>query len=229
MLAVAALVCATLLSRDAKAYEISSESIFDLTFWTVLGGIIGARIFYILLNLNFFYHNPIDGIMIQRGGLAWQGGLVIGTVSALGYIHRRRLPLLLLMDLSAPYVALGQSIGRIGCFLNGCCYGREVSWGIYFPTHGARLHPTQLYDATGLLLIFLILKIAQRRPGDQGRNFALYLMLSSLVRFGVEFLRADHAIVRWGLSIYQLVSLGVVIAGILFYTFLSSRTEHISK
>jgi phosphatidylglycerol---prolipoprotein diacylglyceryl transferase len=229
MLAVAALVCAMLLSRDAKGYSISAEAIFDLTFWTVLGGIIGARIFYIFLNLNFFLYNPLEMVMVQRGGLAWQGGLVLGTVAALGFIRRRHLPLLLLMELSAPYIALGQAIGRLGCFFNGCCYGRAVSWGIYFPTHGSRLHPTQLYDAAGLLFIFGILKIAQRRPGYQGSNFALYLMLASLLRFGVEFFRADHTIVRWGLSIYQLVSLGVGILGMLFYTFLSSRSERISK
>ncbi|OGX32122.1 MAG: prolipoprotein diacylglyceryl transferase, partial [Omnitrophica WOR_2 bacterium RIFCSPHIGHO2_01_FULL_48_9] len=152
MMAVAVMVCVFLLSRDARSLGISSEKIFDFVFWVVLSGIAGARLFFILLNLDYFVRDPLEIVMLQKGGLAWQGSLIAGTVAALVYIRKQKLPLAPFLDIIAPYVALGQAIGRLGCFLNGCCYGKPLAWGIYFPVHQASLHPTQLYDALGLVL-----------------------------------------------------------------------------
>ena len=207
MLAVAALVCSWLLSRDAKKFQIPTDVIFDLFFVVVVGGIIGARIFYIFLNLDFFISYPMEIIMVQKGGLAWQGGLILGFLSGIIFVKKKNLDLKLLLDLCAPYIALGQAIGRVGCFLNGCCYGKEVAWGIYFPVHHAHLHPTQLYDAMGLLGIFFILKYYQKYSKSSGRTFVLYLILAPLLRFIVEFFRADHIELLWNLSIYQFVCL----------------------
>jgi len=118
-------------------------------------------------------------------------------------------------DLLAPYLALGQAIGRIGCFLNGCCYGRSVIWGIYFPVHHARLHPTQLYEATILLGAFFILRSLKRTLLYQGQIFSVYLILAGLIRFFTEFLRADHVEFFSGLSIFQIVCIGSVTSGII--------------
>ena len=167
MMAIAVLVCSTLLSKDAKRLKIKPEIIFDLVFWVVLFGILGARVFYVLLNLEYFRQNPLEIVMIQNGGLAWQGGLVFGMLAGFFYIRRHALAFRETLDLIAPYVALGHSIGRIGCFLNGCCYGKEVSWGIYFPLYRAHLHPTQLYESASLFLIFLVL----RKFKELFRNF----------------------------------------------------------
>ncbi len=208
MLAVAVIVCTFLLSRDARGKGISPEMVFDLVFWTVLAGIAGARFFYIILNWEFFRQNLLEIVMIQKGGLAWQGGLIFGGLAGVGFIKRRKLPLREMLDLAAPYIALGQSIGRIGCFLNGCCYGKEVFWGIFFPVHHAHLHPTQLYSVLGLFVIFVILKYYRRVSPFQGSVFLLYLILASAERFGVEFFRGDHQEFFGGLSIYQWVCLG---------------------
>ena len=210
MFAIAVFVCAFLLSREAHALSIPPESIYDFIFWVVLAGILGARIFYILLNVDYFLHNPIETIKIQNGGIAWQGGLIGGFLAGLIYIRRKKWPLWKFLDLTAPYIALGQAIGRIGCFLNGCCYGKEVSWGIYFPVHHAHLHPTQLYDSFGLFVMFFLLKKFQKTSRAAGHVFIVYLIAACSQRFLIEFFRADHDIVVWGLSIFQLVCLMIV-------------------
>ena len=217
MLAVAVMVCTFLLSRDARALGISSEKIFDFVFWVVLSGIAGARLFFILLNFNYFVNNPWEVVMIQKGGLAWQGSLILGTIAALVYIRKQRLPPASFLDIVAPYAALGQAIGRVGCFLNGCCYGKPLVWGIFFPVHQTKLHPTQLYDSLGLLLIFFVLKKYQRLNKIPGRVFILYLILASLQRFIIEFFRADHEILLFGLSIFQVICLVLVFAAIAAY------------
>ena len=214
MIALAVVVCAWALSKDAKTYKISSDVIYDLMLWTVLGGILGARIFYIFLMGDYFRQNPLEMVMIQHGGLAWQGGLGGGLLAGIWFARHKKLPLRFLLDLCAPYIALGQSIGRIGCFLNGCCYGKRVAWGIYFPIHEARLHPTQAYESAGLFLAFLILKYAQTQPHKSGMIFVLYLWLGAMERFVVEFFRADHDNLWMGLSLFQYIALGIFVIGL---------------
>ena len=223
LFAIAVLVCAFLLSREARSLGMDSALIYDFVFWVILSGIVGARIFYILLNVPFFIQHPLEIIMIQNGGLAWQGGLILASITGITFIQKRNLPLLKMADLVAPYIALGQSIGRIGCFLNGCCFGKEVSWGIYFPVHNARLHPTQLYDSIGLLIIFFILKTYQKFYPPLGQVFIMYLILASVLRFGIEFLRADHRILFFGLSIFQILCLGLILAAFYVHAYLKSR------
>jgi phosphatidylglycerol:prolipoprotein diacylglycerol transferase len=253
MFAAAVMVCALLASREAGRLGLAPDIIFDLTFLVVVAGLAGARLFYVVLHFSLFVDHPWDIIMIQKGGLAWQGGFVAACLAGMGFIRRKGLPLLPLLDLVAPYAALGESIGRIGCFLNGCCYGKEAAWGIFFPVHGARLHPTQLYSSIGLLMIFFLLKQYQKttqvislrqgwmrfrskRPQSdadwpegetrirrEGRIFAAYLLLASLLRFGVEFFRADHDVLLAGLSVYQWVCLGLMGAAVYVYTRLEGR------
>jgi phosphatidylglycerol:prolipoprotein diacylglycerol transferase len=212
-----------LASREAKKYSLNPDMIYDFAFWVILAGILGSRIFFILLNLDFFIANPREMVMIQHGGLAWQGGLFLGSVVALVYIKVKKLALGLMVDLVAPYLALGQAIGRVGCFLNGCCYGREVSWGVYFPAHDSPLHPTQLYDFVGLLLIFFVLKQTKRNSRFSGEIFSLYLLLASIERFINEYFRADHTELYAGLSIFQVVSAGIFIMGAGLYLILRAR------
>lgn len=214
MLAVAVTVCAFMLSRDAGKAGLKPEVIYDFVFWVILAGIAGSRIFFIFLNLPDFVADPKQIVMISNGGLAWQGGLLLGAAAGIIFVRVHKLPVGLIADLSSPYLALGQAVGRIGCFLNGCCYGRESNWGIYFPVHHARLYPTQLFDTFMLSAVFLILKYFQSKSRVRGEVFCLYLVLASLARFINEFFRGDHVNTPVGLSIFQLVSLGVIFAGI---------------
>jgi phosphatidylglycerol:prolipoprotein diacylglycerol transferase len=223
MLAVAVIVCGYLLARDANKEGIATDVIYDFIFLAVLSGIIGARVFFIVLHWDFYAHTPIEIIMVQNGGLSWQGGLVLGSLAGLWFVRKKGLPLTKILDLIAPYLALGQAIGRLGCFLNGCCFGKPVVWGIYFPVHDAHLHPTQLYCAFGLLMLFFVLKYLRRVPHIPGSIFVYYLMFASVLRFMVEFVRDDHLLVIAGLSIYQIVCIFIFLVAIYVYTRLKSH------
>ncbi len=215
MVAVAALVCSFLMVRDGRSLGITSEEIYDLVFWAAVGGIVGARIFYILLNLPFFLADPLEMVMLHHGGLAWQGGLVFGSLAVGVVIKKSQRPFFVMADFIAPYLALGHAIGRIGCFLNGCCYGKEASWGIYFPVHDAHLHPTQLYECAALIGLFFVLKILRQRWEKQpGLVFVGYLTLSALIRFIIEFFRADHQPLLLNLSVFQYVSVFFFVLGL---------------
>jgi len=223
MLATAVLVCTYLLSKDAKRYNISPETAYDLVFWCMLWGIVGARIFYIFIEWDYFSANLWEIPMLQKGGLAWQGGFLGGALAGVWFARYKKLSLRPLMDLAAPYIALGQSIGRIGCFFNGCCYGKPAAWGIYYPVHQARLIPTQLFETAGLFIIFLILKKAQTKKHQAGFIFVDYLWLAAIERFVVEFYRADHDLLWLGLSLAQYVALGVFVTGLILMKVFEKR------
>ncbi len=177
-LVVAFAVATLLAARQAKKQGIDPEAIFNLNFVIFICGIIGARVFYVLDNLGYYIRQPLEIIMLQKGGLAWFGGLFAGVFSGILYLKIKKLPVLKVTDLVAPYVALAQAIGRLGCFFNGCCFGKESAYGIYFPLHGARLIPTQLYSALLLVGIFFILRFLQVILG--AFNFGVGLKLVSL-------------------------------------------------
>jgi phosphatidylglycerol---prolipoprotein diacylglyceryl transferase len=216
MIALGVLVCSYFLSKDAKLYNISQETAYDLVFWCMVGGFIGARIFYVFIKWPDFSNNPTEILMFWNGGLAWQGGFLGGALAGVWFARRKKLSLRPILDLVAPYIALGQSIGRIGCFFNGCCYGRHVYWGIYFPAPlDDHLYPTQLFECIGLFIIFLILKRAQAKPHQDGFIFVLYLWLAAIERFIIEFYRGDTIPFWLGLSLAQYVALGIFAAGLI--------------
>lgn len=217
MLAMAVVICSYLLAKEAKVLGIKHEEIFDFVFGIMISGIIGARIFYVILDWGFFSNNPLEIIMVHKGGLAWQGGFILGFLFGLGYAYRKRWPIWKLLDLTAPYLALGQAIGRIGCFFNGCCFGKHFAGGFYFPFHQDFLYPTQLYESVGLFAIFLILKKFQGKMSVEGKAFSLYLILASFLRFFIEFFRNDHAWEAIGLSLNQWICAVLIIIAIFLF------------
>ena len=207
MLVVAFIAGTFLASRQAKKENINPNIIFNLAFIAFLSGIIGARAFYIIENLNYYLRNPIEIIMLQHGGLSWFGGLISGLFAAIFYLKTKKLPIYKILDLIVPFVALAQAIGRVGCLLNGCCFGKVSRFGLYFKVHQAVLIPTQLYSSLALLLIFLILRFFQDRPHKEGQIFFLYLFLYSMKRFVIEFWRADNPVIFLGLTLFQILSI----------------------
>lgn len=172
LLVIAFMVSSTLSSIEAKKQNINPEVIFNLLFVGFIFGVIGARIFYVIQNFNYFFENPYEIIMLQHGGLSWFGGLILGVFSAILYIRSKKLSIYKVFDLVIPFVALAQAIGRVGCLLNGCCYGKvSEKFGIYFEVHNASLLPTQIYSSLLLVLIYIILRFLQDRPHRVGQIF----------------------------------------------------------
>lgn len=223
MVALAFLVSGFLLSRQSHILGVEKDFFWNLSFWVLLGGIAGGRLLYVLLNLSFFLGNPKELFMLWHGGLVWYGGFVGGFLSGVAYLSKYKLPILASLDLIAPYIALGQAIGRIGCLLNGCCYGLPVCWGLYFPGHGAYLMPTQIFSSLSLIAIFIILKVVYGRYRRQGVVFVFYMLLYSTKRFLMEFLRNDSPRSYFGLTIFQVLSLAVFILSLCFWLMLSKK------
>jgi len=209
MLVAAFLISSTLASLQAKRENIHPDVIFNLCFIVFIWGIIGARLLYVIENAGYYLNNPLEIIMLQRGGLSWFGGLILGIFCAALYLKKRNLAAYKILDCIVPFVALGQAIGRVGCFLNGCCFGKISKFGIYFKKYNSILIPTQIYSALILILIFIILRFLQDKPHKEGKIFFTYLVLYSTKRFFIEFWRADNEIIFLGLTLFQVISIVV--------------------
>jgi phosphatidylglycerol---prolipoprotein diacylglyceryl transferase len=218
MVGCAFFISAFLLSERAARAGFKEDFFWNLCFWALIGGIAGGRLAYIILNFQFFRDNPQEILMLWHGGLVWYGGLLGGILCALFYVKLKKKSIGKVLDELAPFVALGHSIGRIGCFLNGCCYGRPAAWGIYFPVHNDYLIPVQLFSSLNLLAVFIILRVMQERARRQGFVFVAYLLLSSLERFLMEFLRNDSAPIFYGLTVFQIISAAIFLITLCLWT-----------
>ncbi len=225
MFAIAVVVSTALMAREGRKIGVETDFVYDLMFWLVLGGVVGARLFFIILNARYFLHHRLEMIMIQHGGLAWQGGFVAAFIVLFTFAKKKKQSFFWMLDFVAPYAALGQSIGRIGCFLNGCCYGKHADWGVYCPVHGDRLHPAQLYCSAGLLIVFFILKKYQKSTPVTGRVFCLYLLLASSLRFIVQFFRGDEPPILGALTIFHLVSLFLFFFALIGFVYLGRNKK----
>lgn len=215
MLIVGFAVSSALAVLAAKRKDIEPEIIFNLAFITFVSGLLGARAFYIIENLGYYIKRPLEIIMLAHGGLSWFGGLILAIFVGTAYLKHKNLPLYKTLDLIIPFVALGQAIGRIGCLLNGCCFGKESVFGIYFPVHKSVLIPTQAYSSLLLILIFIVLRLLQDRPHKDGQIFFTYLLLYSVKRLFIEFWRADNEIIFLGLTLFQIISIAVFCLSVL--------------
>ena len=139
---------------------ITKQQVYDFLFYVILIGIIGARLFYVLLELPYYKTNPLEIFQVWKGGLVYYGGFVAVLVFTFFYFRNKKVNVIKLMDVFAPALALGHLFGRIGCFFSGCCYGKNTDCFLAI----AHKHPTQLYEALGNLIIFIILhKLLQQK------------------------------------------------------------------
>lgn len=222
MLALGFLVATFLARRRANSIGMDGDAIVDICVFLIVFGLLGARLLYIILNLDYYKSVPLEAVMIWKGGLVWYGGLISAILASVWFLRKKRLPIVKTADLLMPYVALGQAIGRIGCFLNGCCYGKPTSsvLGVSFNPAQGTVHPTQLYESAATFFIYLILR--RRKPGD-GKTILLYLLFYSAFRFFNEFLRGDNPQVFIGLTVSQIISPIVLATTIILWKNLPSR------
>jgi len=188
--------------RQAKKQLIAPEKIVDLGFYMLLAAIVGSRIFFVIINAGFYLKNPIAIFKVWEGGLVFYGGVIFAVPTAIWFIRKKGLDLWNTADVFSPSLAIGHAIGRLGCFSAGCCYGRPAQglpWAITFSDPeslaqiGVPLHPTQLYEAGGEFVNFLILIALRRYQSFGGQLFWTYLLLYSVLRFIIEFFRGDEA------------------------------------
>ena len=219
MLSLAFLTAACLMAARSKKRGLNPDIILDLSVCLLISGIIGGRLLHVALNFDYYISDPIEIIMLHHGGLAYQGGVALAGLCGFWYLKKKKINFLKTADFVVPYVALGQSLGRIGCFLNGCCYGRETkcALGVLFPGREACVHPTQLYYSASWLAVFVVLNILSSRKKFRGKIFALYFLFYGFTRFFIDFLRGDLSRVFFGLTVTQLINiLFVLLAGVLY-------------
>jgi len=189
MVAIAFLFGIFIARREAVRKNIKPGLVYDLGFYLLIGSIIGARIYYILFfGLKDFLAEPASIFKVWQGGLAIHGGIFGGIITSIIFSNARKISFWALADLIAPSIILGQAIGRIGCYLNGCCYGMPMMK----PLFGMERHPTQIYELILDFIGFLLLWDLRKKIRFKGGLFLLYLMTYSVIRIIVSQFRADN-------------------------------------
>src|SRR3954469_16135017 len=222
----------------ARSRGLDGQRVMDLGIWIIVSALVGAKLLLLIVDFKQFT-KPGDLLALARSGGVFYGGLIAAVIVALVYLRRHHLPLWTTTDVFAPGIALGHVVGRMGCLLAGCCFGRptDVRWAITFTDPaaaanvgtplGVPLHPTQLYEAGAELLILMFLLAWERRGRSfPGRTFWSYMLLYGVSRFVIEFYRGDsRGMVFDALSTSQSVPGVPVPLAIVMLVVLGRRTD----
>ena len=199
LVATGFLVAILLASSRAEKEGLDSQKVLDLCFYVMVSALLGARLLYVIVEYRYFLDSPLEIFKFWKGGLVFYGGLILGVLISLWYLKRNQMPMWKTADLLAPSIALGQLIGRWGCFFAGCCYGKktDVAWGITFTDPRSlapleiSLHPTQVYLSLNAVFIFIFLMWLSKRKVFDGQILWSYGILYSIGRFLIEYFRGD--------------------------------------
>ena len=219
-IALGVLLSLFLMKRRAlkEGFPPKTEDIFDMAFVVLVWGFMGARLFYILQNLGYYVSEPLKIFAVWEGGLIFYGGALAGFAGFTWVVRKKKWPFWKMMDFIVPYGALAHAFGWIGCFLNGCCYGKvcDLPWAVRFPEGVAAVHPTQLYEAIFDLGLFFFLRFRSKRSKFEGEIGLLYFLLYGMGRYLIEFLREPSW--SWlGLSSNQWLSAGIIIVTVILF------------
>jgi phosphatidylglycerol:prolipoprotein diacylglycerol transferase len=220
--------------RNSAKQGIKPENAWDFGIAVVLAGILGSKILYIIVDWRVYAEHPreiFSFATLQAGGV-FSGGLIAAFAVAAWFLRKHHMPALATCDAFSPGLALGHSIGRLGCFAAGCCYGKPTShfWGVTFTNPiasansgtplGVPLEPTQLFESVVELGIFFLLSWMFNRKKFDGQIFGAYLFLYGIARFFLEFIRDDPgrgSVFGGAMSGTQLISIGLVLTGALIW------------
>jgi phosphatidylglycerol:prolipoprotein diacylglycerol transferase len=246
MIALGFMAALTLTQRDAKRAGVDPKVIGEMGFIALFLGILGTRVLHIIMfPEDYSWRDPIGWIAVWNGGLVFQGAIPVTFIYVYIAARRRNLPLWTMVDCAAPYLALAQAFGRMGCFFNGCCYGMRADhlpWAIRFPAGSPAyyelpgpegwsmpVHPSQLYSVGSLLLLCgLLLHLRAAWHPFPGFTMPVYLMLYGAGRFVLEMLRGDGNPTGLGLgylSDQQVFSIVLAVAGMILFSALYSRAN----
>jgi phosphatidylglycerol:prolipoprotein diacylglycerol transferase len=222
----------------ARTRGLDRQRVMDLGIWIIISALAGAKLLLLVVDFKQLTSDPRELLSLLRSGGVFYGGLIGGVAVGLWYIRRHHMPLWATTDVFAPGIALGHVVGRLGCLMAGCCFGRPTAlpWAITFHDPAATaqgtplgipLHPTQLYEAGAEGVILLVLLAVERRGrAFPGRTFWSYMLLYGVSRFFIEFYRGDsRGMVFHVLSTSQFVSVVLVPLAIIMLLYLRRHSD----
>lgn len=234
----------------ARREGLDGDLVLDLGFWIFVAGLVGARVFYCVEYWGRDIHNLMDAFQYWKGGIVYYGGVVGAAVGFFAFRWFYPFPIRPYIDVIAPSIALGTAFGRIGCFLNGCCYGDRCQWpwAVTFPAYSSAwwhhfneglisrataaslpVHPTQLYSSLdGLILLALVSAYYPLRKRD-GEVMGLLAITYPITRFLIERLRDDEGVAFAGLTISQAISVVLLAVGLCYWAWLRTLPERASN
>ncbi|MFN0059213.1 MAG: prolipoprotein diacylglyceryl transferase [Planctomycetota bacterium] len=230
MVALGTLLGAFFLGREARRRGWDSARAIDIAIWSVMIGLAGARIFYYVqfYDRDFKDESFLAVFAVWNGGLVLYGGVIAGVLSLFLLLRRSTFSITDYLDALAPSLAVGISLGRIGCFLNGCCWGKECApnawFAVRFPETSAAgadmahhlqridvpVHPTQIYESVACLVLAVVLMLVQRKTSIPGLVASGFFILYGGLRYWIETLRGDHHVTSGGWTVSQIISLGAI-------------------
>lgn len=232
LIAIAILLGTFWAYKRGTAHGIHDDSVMNTVLCLIIGGFLGARLLYVAYFPAVYLHHPLM-ILTDRGGLVWYGGLFGGILASTAYYVFKKVPLKLsvLADILILPAALGLALGRIGCFLTGCCYGIpcKLPWAVRFPyghpSYPHSVHPAQLYESVSVAaLLLLLLWIENKQNYKSGTVFSLFMIGYGIIRFAVETVRGD-ALLIMGLSSSQWFSLFSIISGLVLMRLIRNKSQ----
>jgi len=219
-----------------KYYQLKKDDVFDLAFYLIIGGIIGARLYDVILQTPYYWQNPIAIFKIWQGGLAIHGAIIVGLLLIYRFSKKHKVNFLKIVSLAVPGLALGQAIGRFGNYFNQELFGlpTKLPWGIPIELwqrpleylNYSHFHPTFLYESLACLVIAIILFFRHAHASKQNNinetffvwSLGIYMILYSVVRFLLEFIRLDPTPLFLGLRWPQIISLVFIAGSIILIT-----------
>ncbi len=233
MAALGFLVAMLLVRVNRRYANLTADQAVNMVMFCMISGVIGARIFYVIQNWHYYRTHMFSMVRIDQGGLVFYGGFILAVLVLISYARRIKADWVRVCDVFTPALAFAHALGRIGCFLNGCCFGKPAEgcfWAVVYPAgsepfrrYGALpLHPVQLYEAglnilLGLLLWFLL------RHTRRGVTMSVYVLAYGLLRFLDEFFRGDHTRLLEGFTPAQVIGFGLIPLGVVFTLYFSLR------
>ena len=221
-------------ARAAQREGINPAKVYDLGLYIAISSLVGAKLLLIITEYAYYSENPAEifSLATLRSGGVYYGGFLVAATVGISLVRYQKLPVWKMTDIFSPGIALGQSIGRLGCFAAGCCYGRPTLslFGVAFKNPYSHdtvgvplnipLHPVQLYEAATNLVIFLLLWTTLKKKRFDGQVFILYLVYYSTSRFVIEFFRGDPErgfLFNGLLSTSQFISLVLMVCAAVLY------------
>lgn len=224
-----------LITKESNKHNIKKENIIDLIFYGIIIGLIGARIYYVLFNLDYYLSNIVEIIAVWNGGLAIHGGLIAGAIFVYFYCKKKNINFIRILDIIAPAIMIAQGFGRWGNFFNQEAHGPVTSLNILKSMHipqfvidgmyidGNYYYPTFLIESVFCILFALIIIIIRKRKNIKlGLSSGLYLIFYGVIRFFIESLRTD-SLMLFNLKIAQIISIISIIIGM--YLVITSRKK----